>query len=227
MDPLDRDQVNYALEMLEELHPIAKTPLWVVYPALKPFRRALGCVPQMQFDENHISHNTEHEMNDLLDGQDVQRSVNIGGKQVMKRTPRSERKHFNSAEAEEDPLSQLGFGIVAYVHILYTMIWTFILFSVLMIPTMMNYRTGDNYLGDPRGGHASGMISNLGYSSVECNSTPLSLGKMTLNCAYGTIGEIMEYGLNNVDTGSPPDACINNAQNKICKPNRSSIASML
>ena len=37
MDPLDRDQVNYALEMIDELHPIAKTPLYVIYPVLKPF----------------------------------------------------------------------------------------------------------------------------------------------------------------------------------------------
>ena len=54
MDPLDRDQVsndttfvlsnyqlyflqvNYALEMIDELHPIAKTPLYVIYPILRP-----------------------------------------------------------------------------------------------------------------------------------------------------------------------------------------------
>ena len=37
MDPLDKDQVDYALEMIDELHPIARTPLYVVYPVLRPF----------------------------------------------------------------------------------------------------------------------------------------------------------------------------------------------
>ena len=107
------------------------------------------------------------------------------------------------------------------------MVWTFILFTLLFLPTMMNYQTGDNYAGDPRGGHASGMISNLGYSSVECINVPLALEKITLSCPYGTIGEIMEYGINNEKTGSPPDACINNDKNKVCKPNSSRIGSVL
>ena len=28
IEPLDREQVDYALELLEELHPISKTPLY-------------------------------------------------------------------------------------------------------------------------------------------------------------------------------------------------------
>ena len=128
----------------------------------------------------------------------------------MKRSARKEKRNISHQAADEDPLAQLGFGIVAYVHILKTMVLTFVIFTILFIPTMMNYKTGDNYAGDPRGGHASGMISNLGYSSVECINSPLALEKITLYCSYGTVGEIMEYGINNVKTGSPPDACVNN-----------------
>jgi len=165
MEPLDRDQVNYALELLEELHPIAKTPLFQVYPVLRPFRKVLGFLPQMQYEEPQPT-NTEHEMNDLLNGQDVERRVTINGRSVVKRRASSAKRNVNAKAVEEDPLSQLGFGIVAYVNILYTMIWTFILFSLLIMPTMMNYKTGDTYAEDPHGKYATGMISNLGYSSV-------------------------------------------------------------
>jgi len=70
LEPLDHDQVQYALEMLDELHPIAKTPLYRVYPLLKPFRLILGCLPQMQYEDISQANN-EHEMNDLLDGEEV------------------------------------------------------------------------------------------------------------------------------------------------------------
>ena len=117
---------------------------------------------------------------------------------------------MNAKATEEDPISQLGFGIVAYVNILYTMVWTFILFALLTVPTMMNFKTGDTYAGDSRAGYATGMISNLGYSSVDCHSIPVSLGQITLSCSYGSIGKIMDFGINSEKMGSPVDACVIN-----------------
>ena len=125
-------------------------------------------------------------------------------------------------EGTADPLVQLGFGIVEYVNILYTMIWTFIIFSVLLIPTIMNFRTGSVYEGDPRGGYANSMIGNLGYSTIECLHIPVSLGKLTLHCSYGHIGQIIDYGINSAAMGSPEDACINNDYNRRCQPSNSS-----
>jgi hypothetical protein len=49
---------------MEEIHPIAKTPLYVAYPYLRPLKDALSCLPWMQYEELN---NSEHEMNDLLD----------------------------------------------------------------------------------------------------------------------------------------------------------------
>ena len=58
----------------------------------------------------------------------------------------------------------LGFGIVAYVNIVYTMILAFFIFSVLLMPTMINYNYGTNYEGSTKAGYATGMLSNLGFS---------------------------------------------------------------
>ena len=85
-------------------------------------------------------------------------------------------------------MSRLGYGIVAYVNILYTFIIVFGIFSLMLIPTMRAYRSGNAYEGDVYSGHATGMISNMGYSSVECRNIPLSIGHLSLDCPYGTIG---------------------------------------
>ena len=112
----------------------------------------------------------------------------------------------------------LGFGIVEYINILFIMVCVFLIFSVLLIPTILNFRTGQVYMNDPREGYAKNMIGNLGYSSVECVHIPVSLGRITLDCSYGEIGSIIDFGINNPSMGSPADACVNNNYNKKCKP---------
>ena len=149
-------------------------------------------------------------MNELLQGQEVERSVTIGGRKVLKKKAAKVKQHVNAKAQEMNPLSQLGYGIVAYVDILYTMIWVFVAFTILMLPTMSGYKSGIAYDGDNHVGFASGMISNLGYSTVECRNIPVSLGSIAITCPYGTVGKIFEYGVNNPDSGSPIDACINN-----------------
>lgn len=107
------------------------------------------------------------------------------------------------------------------------MIWVFVAFTILMLPTMSGYKSGIAYEGDNHVGFASGMISNLGYSTVECRNIPVSLGNIAITCPYGTVGKIFEYGVNNPDSGSPIDACLNNDQNRSCKPTNSRIGSLL
>ena len=46
------------------MHPLDRTPLYVVYPGLRPFRTALSFIPGMSYEELG---DEEHEMNDLLD----------------------------------------------------------------------------------------------------------------------------------------------------------------
>ena len=71
------------------------------------------------------------------------------------------------------------------------------------------------------------MISNFGFSTVECRNIPVSLGNIAITCQYGTVGKIFEYGVNNPDSGSPIDACVNNDENSSCKPTNSRIKSLL
>ena len=128
---------------------------------------------------------------------------------------------------QEEPLAQLGFGIVAYLDIMYTLMWGFIIFSLLLIPTIHTFKQGGGYGDRARIGYANTMISNLGYSRTECRNIPVSLANLQLSCPYGTIGSVLEYGVNNEDSGSPPDSCMNNDINKACKPTSKNIGNLL
>ena len=58
----------------------------------------------MQYEERQ-STNAEHEMKDLLDGQDVERKVMIGGREVIKKKAVSGKRNVSAKAADEDPLS--------------------------------------------------------------------------------------------------------------------------
>ena len=76
-------------------------------------------------------------------------------------------------------------------------------------------------------GYARGMIANLGYSSVQCHNIPVSLGNIEVECKYGTVGEILDYGVNSENSDGPVDACVNNADNSQCKPDSQEILDLL
>jgi len=123
-------------------------------------------------------------------------------------------------------MNNLGYGIVAYLRILRNMAILFAIFSVMLIPTISFYSNGreaDKVLK----GYESYMISNLGQSSVECEFSPISVGRITLQCPYGTVGKILDYGVNNINLGSPLDTCMNNDKIKHCKPNLESVLTKL
>ena len=120
-------------------------------------------MPWMRYQE--LGDDGEHEMNDLLDS-NVQRSVTINGRTINKKHISKKKQHMNEQAAKQDPLSNLGYGIVAYVNILYTMIWVFAAFSILVIPTIMAFKSGTAYEGDAHAGYAGSMVSNLGYSGT-------------------------------------------------------------
>jgi len=121
----------------------------------------------------------------------------------------------------------LGYGIVAYVNILYAMVWAFLFFSLLMIPTIRGFKAGTQYETALNPKFVKTMISNIGYSNMECRNIPVSLGNIAITCPFGKVGKIFEYGINNDESGSPVDACANNDQNSACKPNSDRIRDIL
>ena len=61
----------------------------------------------------------------------------INGKEVEKKKKRKKKNNMkNKKKLEEEPLALLGFGIIAYVNILWTLIVVFLMFSLMLFPTM-------------------------------------------------------------------------------------------
>ena len=103
---------------------------------------------------------------------------------------------------EEAPLAPLGFGIVAYDHILWTLIVMFALFSLMLLPSIRFFQAGTGYASvNPKvQQYEKSSLGNLGYSSVQCANIPVSVGRLNMQCPFGTIGQVLDYGVNkNID----------------------------
>ena len=92
----------------------------------------------------------------------------------------------------------MGVGIVTYQHILWTLSCVFLIFSIMLLPTLGFFSDGTGYKGEnPKfAKYESNMLGNMGYSSVQCTSVPLDIGKLNIQCPYGTVGKITSYGVN-------------------------------
>ena len=174
------------------------------YPALRPFKACLKCLPYFG-DPDEAQ---DQELDDLLRGEQVKKTVKINGRNVAKRNNLTQRKV--NIKGGNDPLAQLGFGIVAYIDILYSFACLFVFFSLLLTPTILAFMRHEGLDTREFKSYEKYMISNLGYSSVECEFIPISVGRITIQCPFGTVGRIFDYGVNNPDYGSPIDTCLNN-----------------
>lgn len=69
------------------------------------------------------------------------------------------------------------------------------------------------------------MISNIGYSSVQCASIPADVGELSLGCPYGTIGatsgQPLDFGVNIGQANARN--CITNTDNEKCKPDNAKL----
>lgn len=175
LSTLTKDQVDYAYEMIDEIHPIEKYPIYVVFPYLKwvtskcchglPFLK-----PYDPNGENEHGAAVDSEQGTLLasgSGVNGPKTYMVNGKEYKKRSKKQKKKQHNEKAIQEEPLAQLGFGIVAYTGMLYYMIFAFALFTLLMVPAFIFYAKGVAYknVGNQESlAYAPRMIGALGYS---------------------------------------------------------------
>ena len=55
----------------------------------------------------------------------------------------------------------------------------------------------------------------------------MGIGKLSVECPYGQVGEIFEFGVNDLSMGVSGDLCMNTAENTACYPDNPSIPSEL
>ena len=204
--------------MLEELHPLEKTELRAAFPWL-------GAVTCYKGPEGADASVADEEAQ-LIDNK--QKKVEIGGKSIAKKAPKKKKNNVGDAAVREDPLAKLGFGIVAYIDMLWTLIWTFTLYSIMLIPTFMYFAEGGAYSHVPeavKGTYLDTYLGSMGYASVQCTQIPVSINKISLGCPYGVIGEFLDYGVNPIIGDSK--VCMSGDKNSKCRPNNSALLSEL
>lgn len=165
LPPLSADQVEYAHELLEELHPLEKTPVCEVFPWLG------AAVCYRRKDDAAVNDEFVADNERLVDGEKKGKTVTIGGKEVVKKAPKKKKDPLGDKAKRENPLAPLGFGIVAYMDILWTLIWTFTLYTIMLLPTFMFFGGGSAYDSVPaavKSDYLDTYLGNLGYSSVQC-----------------------------------------------------------
>jgi hypothetical protein len=144
----------------------------------------------------------------------------------MNATGRKKTKDFNPAKTtklvKKDAIMELGFGMVAYRDILCYLIVFFLILSLIQLPVMWIYGQGEGFELALKDGSvpktAQYNLGNLGYSDTHCDQVPTGIGQMRLHCTYGVIGEILDYGINDVQNGIDANYCKTTYANQACKP---------
>lgn len=95
-----------------------------MFPILKPFARIAGKVDDEHDDQHQkLLHDEEN------------------GKKKKNKKKAHEPPALDD-EASHDPLNYLGFGMIAYRDLMFTMFWLFALCSLIMTPAMFFYQKG-------------------------------------------------------------------------------------
>ena len=127
----------------------------------------------------------------LSDDQKSKRKFEKPPNKKKKKNGGAKKKDTYKTEEEEelgeDPLNDLGFGICMYRDILWSFVWTFAIFSLLVIPQINIYKSGTAYatLADSLSSYEKGTLGNLGYSGLYCQVVPFSVQNMAVSCPYG------------------------------------------
>ena len=123
-------------------------------------------------------------------------------------------------KCKTDKLVRLGFGMTTYRDTIIELIGIFLFISVLCVPQIFGYYNCDGYRNSI---HTpvyleKFTLGNLGYSQMQCKYMPVELNKLFASCAYGYIGEIVDFGISRPFDGNPSDQCATNDNNKACVP---------
>ena len=159
--------------MIKESHELVNTPLYKVFPIFKPFAKILGRV------EEETGHQDQRD--ELLD------------RESQKKDKKKKKQAPPQDEGEPDTLNYLGFGMVAYRDLMFTMVVLFAILSVIMIPAMTFYSAQGGITNSVYPAKYS--LGNFGYSSSQCQFVPFQLNAIPINCPYGSIQVVNHVGV--------------------------------
>jgi len=164
--------------MIKDSHELVDTPIYKVFPILKPVARIMG---------KNVDAKTGSESEHLLHDNET-------GKKKDKKKKKQAKKEEEGQDP--DPLNYLGFGMVAYRDLMFTMFALFAVLTVIMIPVITFYN-GQGGISELNKKNWTGPLSlgSFGYSTSECQQVPFTLNSLPIVCPYGTLGSIVSAGV--------------------------------
>jgi len=120
------------------------------------------------------------------------------GKKNKKKDKKKNKKHEDKKEnePEPDPLNYLGFGMVAYRDLMFTMFWLFAVLSLIMLPALMFYNGQGAINAENKKGFAGPLsMGSFGYASSQCQIAPFDLNIVPITCQYGELGTVVSAGV--------------------------------
>jgi hypothetical protein len=184
LPPLNRFQINYAREIIENNHPLRGAHITQALPCLKPVR---CCLKKRK------------------------RSFKVALKKSLRH--KLDMKMPNSELLiEEDPFLLMGFGMNAYFGIVAQLTAMFCWITLFSIPLMYIYSSYNGLATAVYYPLDMWSLGNMGGSSVQCGSVPQTVDSaaLTLTCPSGSFDTtalahsdsqpVLRYGIINSST---------------------------
>lgn len=152
-----------AKNIIAERHPLQDAPLYEVFSWLRPFRfffpsyqRRIGAISE-------ASRLSEER------GEDEEEKQPLRQKTAFSKAIERARRAANAPEDPEEAKRKnafflFGFGIVAYLDLIYTFFWLFTLLSILLSPVSQFYQQHTGYAKAI--GYEAMSLGNMGASSA-------------------------------------------------------------
>ena len=116
----------------------------------------------------------------------VDRTVlGLGGSIIKPWQPVTNSRPAVNAIRDAEPLHKLGYGCISYKNLLLYFFWIMMGLSILNLPAIYIFSNGSGYETTNRqtpffGDFSKLTLGNMGYSSVQCKSVPISVGRIGL-----------------------------------------------
>lgn len=92
--------------------------------------------------------------------------------------------HKLPLDSEIDPVNFMGFGIVSYFSLLKTLMFIFLVLTLVHIPVLRAYTSYTNYSHDLEMSPPYS-IGNLGFAEPKCVTVGMAASKVYLSCKTG------------------------------------------
>ena len=100
---------------------------------------------------------------------------------------------FGLIGKKPDPLSQYGFGMVAYKELLFSLALLFGVLSCIMVPAMQYYKSQKGMLSTDS--YSQYSLGNFGHTSSQCQIVPYQVMAIPMKCPYGKLTTVQSFGV--------------------------------